>query len=259
MPNYKLIYGVSEVAHFLKVDRATVKKWTYHFSDYLSEYANPEKGKERKYILNDICVFNYVNFYWETEPDIESICIGLNRNEHNECPYNEIETEIIPLFREFNEEFNEEKNIAAGGMFGGFNKVELAESYKKTGDLLIESFLKSDDNWGMSFPIIFNYRHSTELYLKAIIEEENNIHDLTILFEKFKSIIKLEFNSTPPTWFENIIKTFNQFDPASTVFRYGEFESENEMIIDFQHIKKLMGMLSESFHLIQERRLKLRK
>lgn len=258
MPNYKLEYGVSEVAKILKVDRNLIKTWTFSFSDYLNKNANPKKGIERQYTIDDICVFNYIYMYWEDNPDLESIKTGLNRQEHQEYPYNEIKTETTPIFRELSEKIIGDEFFFAGGLFGGINKLDLADSYKNAGDLLVESILnnKDNDSWGIFFPVIFNYRHSTELYLKVLIEEENITHDLKILFEKFKGILKNEFNESPPDWFENIINTFNDFDEKGTTFRYGNLDWENEIIIDLRHIKKLMNRLSEFLHLVNDKRNK---
>ncbi|WP_321368518.1 MerR family transcriptional regulator [uncultured Draconibacterium sp.] len=252
MPNYTLKYGVSEIAEILNVDKNLIKTWTFHFSEYLNKKASPKKGIQREYTNNDINVLSYISYSWEEEPDIESIKIGLNCNYHLDSPFNEVAKEAIPIFRELSESEYLENIFVAGGLIGGIGKLELADSYKKAGDLLVDNLINQDNNWGIFFPIIFTYRHSTELYLKAILKQENNTHDLTILSEKFNQTLIDKLNIQPPKWFDNIIKSFNEFDPGSTTFRYGNLDWKDEMVIDLKHIKNVMEWSSESFHRIYE-------
>ncbi|MDO6803942.1 hypothetical protein Q4595_15940 [Wenyingzhuangia sp. 1_MG-2023] len=250
MQNNSLKYGVSEVSKILKVEKDLIKKWSFYFKEYLNYGANPDKGVQRKYTINDFCIFNYINFYWEEEPDLESIKIGLNCKEHLEYPFNEIENELIPLFRELTEIENIDNLFIAGGILGGAEKLDLADSYKNSADLLVENIQNEHNKWTVFFPIIYLYRHSIELYFKAIIKEENTTHDLTKLLIYFNKIIETKFNTNPPIWFENMVKSFNDFDPRSTSFRYGNIEWEEEMVIDLKHIKKIINWSSESFHKI---------
>ena len=247
MPNYSLKYGVSEVAQIFRVDRNLIKMWTFHFSEYLNPKAAPDKGKRREYTIDDFSVLSYVSYHWEKEPDIESIKIGLNNNYQLDTPFNEVGKEAIPIFRALSEKDSLGNIFIAGGIFGGAQKLELADSYKKAGDLLISNLKNQNNNWCAFFPIIFTYRHSIELYFKAILRGENNTHDLTILAEKFNQILESNFKTKSPLWFKNMIKSFNEFDPGSTAFRYGELDWKDEMVIDLEHIKEIMEWSSESF------------
>ncbi len=250
MPNYSLKYRVSEVAQILNVDRDLIKKWTFHFSEYLNPNAMPDKGTQKEYLIDDLSILSYVRYHWEEEPDIESIKIGLNNECHLEAPFNEVGKEVIPIFRELSENERLDNIFVAGGILGGALKLELADSYKNAGDLLIDTLINQNYNWCAFFPIIFTYRHSLELYFKAILKEENITHDLTILFGKFNQILENNFKSPAPKWFENMIKSFNEFDPGSTAFRYGNLDWKDEMVIDLNHIREIMQWSSESFHRI---------
>ena len=73
MPNYEMKFGVSETAKYLDTDRDLIKKWAYLFSDYLEPEANPLKGTPRQFSAEDLRVFAYISYYWEDDPDIESI------------------------------------------------------------------------------------------------------------------------------------------------------------------------------------------
>ena len=105
MINYSMKYGVSETARLLGVDRDTIKKWACIFSNYLSSGANPEKENPRQFIIDDIRVFAYVLMYWEDEPDIEYIKLGLNSNgQSGGDSIDNLITSITPLFRAMPEE-----------------------------------------------------------------------------------------------------------------------------------------------------------
>lgn len=84
MLNYNMKFTVADVGRILKIEKDLIKTWTYKFSDYLSSNSKPDKGKPREFQLEDIRVMAYILMYWEDDPDIESIKIGLNSNSHYE-------------------------------------------------------------------------------------------------------------------------------------------------------------------------------
>src|SRR5260221_10763389 len=100
MLRYDMKLGVSEAARIFKVDRDLVKTWAYHFSDYLGPRANPPKGLPRQFSVEDLRVLAYVSMYWEDQPDLEYIKIGLNRENHFEEPYDDLVRSVTPLFQE---------------------------------------------------------------------------------------------------------------------------------------------------------------
>ncbi len=253
MSNYGLKYKVSEISEILKVDKQLIKDWTFHFAEYLNPKANPEKGIEREFDINDICTFNYISNYWEENPDFENIKYGLNEGAQFENPCNQLAIETTPIFREYSEEFVGRKVWIIGGMNTTSNLLSLANSYKKCGDALINMGIEDEQNRKLIYPAIYNYRHSTELYLKSVLPEYEEIHELDKLYSDFKDFLKNNYTVVPPTWFENIITTFNEFDPNGTSFRYGDKFYNEEFFIDLAQIKKLMNWLSESIHNIKER------
>lgn len=256
MVNYTLKFGTSEVAKMLQVERETVKTWSYKFSDYLSPKANPPKGCVREYTLDDVRVFAYILMYWEEEPDFENICYGLNSNSHFEYPYDQFILETSPLFREMPEDIDETwKGVVFGGEFELGDMYTLATSYKHAGDKLIDLANEDDEERELFCPAIYNYRHATELYLKAIIGEQKS-HDLLSLLAELKKLLKSEFNAVTPAWFDRIIVSFNNVDPYGTAFRYGNLSSDDCMFVDMLHVKKLMNMVAEAFKTIKEERIK---
>lgn len=86
--------------------------------------------------------------------------------------------------------------------------------------------------YGLIYPAIFNYRHSTESYLKAFHSDYKNTHKLKELYEKFKILIKEKFNKEIPNWLENIIIAIDEFDLYGTSFRYGDKLYQIEIFVD---------------------------
>jgi len=252
-------FGVSEVARLLNVDRDHIKTWTSLFRDYLKGPANPPKGTPRQFCTDDLRVLAYVSMYWEDEPDVESIKHGLNSEDHFEDPYNNFITTVAPLFREPPEELDE--NWRHGAVIGGWaefgDMFALADSYKLAGDMLVDAALTGDEAYELICPVVYNYRHATELYIKATIPSKKKNHDLLWLLQEFKKSLKSEFGAVLPGWFENVILAFNDFDPNGTTFRYGGFTCfcrYGEVWVDIAHMKTLMGWLAESFQNIRRTR-----
>jgi len=188
---------------------------------------------------------------------MEYIRYGLNSNSHFE--YETIDdfiTGITPLFRAMPDDIDETwRGVVFGGEFELGDLFTTADSFKLAGDKLVEIAHKSHEERELFQPAIYNYRHATELYIKAIIGEEIN-HDLRDLTEKLKKVLKDEFNVIPPEWFDNIIEAFNYTDPKGTAFRYGETVPKNELYADMRHIGNLMNWLSNSFKRVRTERLK---
>jgi hypothetical protein len=224
----------------------------------LKPEANPTKGTPRTFSAGDLRVLAYVYMHWEEQPDYESIKIGLNTESHFEQQYNDFLTMTTPLFQESPEGLD--GTWRHGTVIGGMSEIgdmfALAESYKLAGDMLVDGARAADEINEVIYPIIYNYRHATELYLKAVVTPYKENHDLSWLVQEFEKLLKSEFDSTLPPWFESVILAFNDFDPKSTTFRYGGFSSfsQGEVWVDLVHVKTLMGWIAQSFRKIRHRR-----
>lgn len=254
--------GVSEIARILEIDRQLVKQWAFHFKEYLSVYASPSKETPRQFTLEDLRVLIYVHEYWEDDPDFESIRIGLNCGEHLDSSYYEdILTSVLPIFQEPPEELDEtwRHGSLLGGMCGDIvDPFTLADSYKLASDILIESALSSGEPYELLYPVIYNYRHATELYLKAILLPTQKNHNLKALFQDLRELLAQKYSVVIPSWFENVILAFDDFDPSSTTFRYGDTgvfshstRNRGEFWIDLHHLKRLMAWVTIAFQRIR--------
>ncbi len=256
MISYSLLYGIGDTTRIFKVERETVKTWIYHFKEFLSEHVNPPKPTARKFTLSDIRVLAYVSFYWEEEPDIVCIKVGLNANEHyeNESIQNELD-KITPMFYELPE--NADESWTHGALYTGVNeKTDLfviANSYKLAGDIVADSAIEEKHCWELYCPAVYNYRHATELYLKDVTGKRDT-HNLLALLDSFREYHKKQAKQALPEWFENIIQVFHDFDEYGTSFRYGD-NKYRETFIDFVQLKKKMNWLAKSFNNIQSYKL----
>lgn len=252
---YNAQFSVADIARILKVEKDTVKKWSYLFSNYLSSSANPPKGKTREFNIEDVRVMAYVFTYWEDDPDIECIKMGLNSNSHRDHELiDNLLVEITPVFIEPPE--NIDGTWKHGVLFCGLaefgDRFFLANSYKLAGDRLIDMALENEEVHELFCPAVYNYRHATELYLKEITGDTSKMHGLDRLYNKLEKILKEEFDTKIPTWFKDLITTFNDFDSEGTTFRYGGRLNSDEVFIDFIQLKKLMGWLAQSFQNIRK-------
>lgn len=248
-------FAVSETARLLQTDRDTVKSWAFHFREHLSSGANPTKGETRSFTAEDLQVLAFVCSHWEAEPDVENIRYGLNYDSHHEEPYRSFVAAAIPLFQEPPESLDEtwrHGSLIGGIVAGTFDIFTLADSYRRAGDLLVEAAL---DRWevpDLVYPVLYNYRHATELYLKAVVSPRKLDHDLKPLLAQLEEILRSSFKAVVPGWFKGAVQDFVAFDPDSTRFRYGEPEAHwgGEYWVDLPHVKERMAWVADSFHRI---------
>jgi hypothetical protein len=247
------------------VDRNLVKEWAFHFKESLTEEANPSKGIPRQFSPSDLQVLIYVSMNWEDEPDFEEMRVGLSCGNQQGEPYNNIFnnilTSVTPLFQQLPEDLDE--TWRHGSLVGGmatyaFDTFTLADSYKLAGDVLVDAVLSTAEAYELVYPIIYNYRHATELYLKAILPPKNKDHDLASRLQRLRDYLKHEHDIVIPTWFENVVLGFHDFDPDSTTFRYGDkgvishsTGDAGEFWVDLHHTKKLMKRVADSFQRIK--------
>jgi hypothetical protein len=104
----------------------------------------------------DLRKIAYISMYWEDEPDIESIKIGLNNEDYYEDIYDDFISKITPLFRDLPEELNGDWRHGAivGGMTKNEDLFSLADSYKMAGDILVDAALSNDEVFDLICPII---------------------------------------------------------------------------------------------------------
>lgn len=246
-------YGVAETARLFETDLATIKNWVYQFSEYLSKQANPQKGIARNFTIEDIRIFSYICLYWEEEPDIECIKMGLNKNsQFDNLPIDNFIKGLTPAFFPMPPDIDETwGGVVFGGEFELGNLMESANSFRLAGDRLIEIGFDNYEQRDLFQPAMYSYRHALELYVKSVTGEEIS-HDLKYLYNKLNTLIKTHLNANLPQWFDDLINAFDKVDPKGTAFRYGITISSEELYADIKHIKDLMNWVYEIFKQLKE-------
>jgi|JI102314A2RNA_FD_contig_51_1866598_length_1233_multi_1_in_0_out_0_1 hypothetical protein len=246
-PNYSLRFTVSDVASILKVEKANVKKWSHLFAEFLSPAANSKDGSPAQFSTTDLAVLGYVSFYWEPDPDIDSIKLSIHAEEHFGFPFFELIQQATPIFRNVTddiENLNPEETVYFGGLVDFGNWYQLAKAYKLAGDLLVENSIKNEMGYELICPIIFNYRHATELFLKSTLKmsedemKEKIGHNLLKAASVFETKVREEFGEELPDWFKNVVRAFDDFDRKGETFRYGKLQVKDEMLVDLTHLRE---------------------
>jgi hypothetical protein len=235
---------ISEVAKMLDVGRTTVKDWTEHFEEYLSLTASRLKGQPRQFNEADIRVLALIADHWEDSPDFEYIYAMLNSGDHNEDRYAEFAQVHTPVFEEMPEGVDEtwEHGVMIGGM-AMYNLPQVAKSYKLAADALVERALSKHEAQEIHYPIIFLYRHSLELYLKAMLKQPPADHDLNTLIE----LLQREAGKQVPSWIEGRVRDFHEIDRQSDAFRYATGPDCDELWVDLHRLKAVMDRLAAAF------------
>lgn len=141
-------------------------------------------------------------------------------------------------------------------LFGGMvdlahNDYSLALNFKHAGDVLVKFGLKDMEAYELLYPVLFNYRHAIELYLKALVQPQKRNHDLGYLLECLKKLLKDHYTTEMPMWFQSLLSEFAEYDPRSTTFRYpGLNSAAEERLVQLPQLHRQMDILFQTFHRI---------
>lgn len=237
----------ADVAKILEVDVAQVKQWAFDFKEYLSAAANPSKGTTRIFSDIDLLVLCYVSFYWEDEPDLECIKIGLNNAEHSDMRFVEQLYMHTPLIQEPPDGLDE--SWSHGILLVGGNRyqfLELARNYRRVAETMLETAIEKDEVHEWAYPVLFAYRHTLELYLKLIGEIDEITHSL----KKCLELVEKRHGQRIPESIRAWILELESIDPAGTAFRYADADStlnqHYEQWFDFRHFQFAMKRIFDA-------------
>lgn len=117
-------------------------------------------------------------------------------------------------------EWSEPLGILVGGM-ANQQYQHLGQQYFNAANNLVESIKQHDvADCDVANPVLYLYRHSLELYLKAIMQDAVKTHSLETLAEEYRSFVKHVFDADCPGWIIDRMKELGAIDPNSTAFRY---------------------------------------
>jgi DNA-binding transcriptional MerR regulator len=234
---------ISDVARLLDVGRDTVKHWTTEFAEHLSLTARV-KGKVRQFSEADLRVLALISYYWEEDPDLENIHAMLNSGDYDEDVFAEFASLNTPVFQEVPDEIDEtwQHGVLVGG-WASRNWPQVARAYKKAADELLTQALRQCEPHEFDYPIIFLYRHTIEVYLKAMLTPPPKTHDLGRLTE----LLELQCGNKIAPCVKDRLRDFQRMDEHSDVFRFAEPPPDGELWVDFHQLKLVMDRLVEAF------------
>ncbi len=125
----------------------------------------------------------------------------------------------------------------------------MANQFAMAANLLRDAAVKSGTPWFYSYPILFLYRHTIELYLKAIVPPTKPTHDLSILRDSLIEWVKTRYGyDLSGTWVADTITEFAHIDPTSTRFRYlmdnrGQRSFKAELSVNLDVLKTRLDSL----------------
>ena len=144
-----------------------------------------------------------------------------------------------------------------GFMIGGMANLPfeyIGQQYYDAACVLSEMIRRGEwDDCTLANPVLYLYRHSIELLLKAALRKTAKTHDLAALAHQFRTFVKAEFGVELPEWIDHRLKELAAIDPASTAFRYSQYFDtvakkdipvEGEFHVDLAHLQSAMTALN---------------
>jgi DNA-binding transcriptional MerR regulator len=243
---------IGDVARLLGVGRSTVRSWIEEFGEQLSEFARPKSGCERSFTESDILVLALVSEYWEDEPDLEHIHAKINSGQHNSEKFVEFVYLKTPIFQEVPNDLD--GTWTHGVMLDGMYTrpmIEIARAYKYAADALVNEALSYQETHSLDYPIFFMYRHTLELYLKLILDDQQQAKDICHDLGRLIGAVEAKLGAKANEWTRSRLREFEDIDPISDLFRYADrapqHHSHSEMWVDFRQLKTVMDRLCQAF------------
>lgn len=246
--------SISWVSKRLGVSSDWIKKWIKLFGEYLSPEA-VVRGETKTFTVHDIQVLAVINdsHDWEDDDgDYSDIHSAMNEGLPSEPHYQLLAHLNFPVFQEIPERIDE--NSIYGALIGGegpTDKLWLAQSFKLSADLLVDTSIKNEVAYHTIYPILYNYRHSIELYLKVISGSDEWIHNLNNLLR----LVEKKHGQKVGLWVNEFISQLHDIDKESMTFRYGEDLLEiSEKWVDLKHLKSVVGFLCSEIEKLHHKR-----
>ena len=135
------------------------------------------------------------------------------------------------------------------GSAKGYDAIDVARAFRDAGARLLKTALIRE-SWEAAYPILFNYRHALELYLKAIIPGAHH-HRLHGLASHLRPLLTGRYPLDQIEILIERIEEFHRMDPKSTEFRYADTSDKTnedckaplpdpEIWVDFHHLETCM-------------------
>jgi len=145
---------------------------------------------------------------------------------------------------------------APGFMVGGMANLtfrDIAEQYFDAASLLSEKIRNGDwEDHRLANPVLYLYRHSIELFIKAALVGAPKTHDLDKIVPQFRALHKSKFGADLADWINHRLKELAAIDPITTAFRYSQNYDKaakkdvpvtGEFHVDLLHLQSVMAAL----------------
>jgi hypothetical protein len=124
-------------------------------------------------------------------------------------------------------------------------RIEVARAYKYAADELVKEALGCSEPHLLDYPILYTYRHTLELYMKIALDDPEQALELGHNLVALAKAVEQNHGRKVAEWVMIRLQEFNEVDPLSDLFRYGD--EHVEMWIDFTQLKSVMDSLCEAF------------
>ena len=134
----------------------------------------------------------------------------------------------VPLFSDISEKHQRDDAFSGpyGFVVGGMclpTNLEMAEQYLLAANVLADTILRQEqEDYRLANPVLFLYRHSLELILKALLPGAYTHHKLSALGADFIAYVREHYQQDVPKWITASLDELAALDPNSMAFRYGE-------------------------------------
>jgi DNA-binding transcriptional MerR regulator len=242
---------VSEVARLLGVDPDKVKSWAKEYAEYLGLTAQPAKGQERRFSEADLRVLAVIAEHLELGNEADDVHYALNSGRQYDESLLEFARLHSPLFQDPSDELDE--TWQHGSLIGGMacrDLTQVASAYKLAADELVKQALSKYEPHELDYPVLFLYRHTVELYLKAALENPPEHHDLSRLIQ----LLEAESGKKFAGWVRDRLWDFHRIDNMAALFHYADPPADGELWIDFHQLQTVIGKIVQAIEQYMEQK-----
>lgn len=161
------------------------------------------------------------------------------------------------VFRDVPDEIDESwtHGVLVGGMASAPDDLDVARAYAEAAAHLVDSALASAEAWRLTYPIFYLYRHSLELYLKAVVRPSAPRHELRPLVEQFEKLLHEQLGTALPPHLRRDLLVFATVDPDSQGFRYTRTTTGKPRLLPGEYwvsLRELRRFAEELFGFIED-------
>jgi hypothetical protein len=127
---------------------------------------------------------------------------------------------------------------------------QVARAYKMAADELLKQALAKYEPHELDYPVLFLYRHTVEVYLKAALDNPPVHHDLSRLIQ----LLEAESGKKIAGWVKDRLWDFHRIDNMAAMFRYADSPADGELWIDFHQLQAVIDKLAEAIEQYMEQK-----